>query len=77
MGVYAWSMPPASAVVVLGRMPRAVSMEWQRDREAGACVSVLLHLLVVGSAPLRLRAIGADENIGAPVCSSCDTNASR
>jgi len=34
MGVCAWSMPPASAVVVPGRMPRAVSMAWQRYREA-------------------------------------------
>ena len=40
-------------------------------------VSVLLHPLQVGSAPLRLRAIGAAENTGAPVYSSCDTNASR
>jgi len=40
-------------------------------------VSVLLHPLPVGSAPLRLRAIGAAECTGVPVCSSCDTNASR
>jgi len=40
-------------------------------------VRVLLHPLQIGSAPLRLRAIGAVENTGAPVCSSCDTNASR
>jgi hypothetical protein len=40
-------------------------------------ISVLLHPLRVGPAPLRLRAIGAGERTGAPVCSSCDTNASR
>ena len=40
-------------------------------------VSVLLHPLRVGPAPLRLREIGAAESIGAPVYDSCDTNASR
>jgi hypothetical protein len=40
-------------------------------------VSVLLHPLQVGSAPLRLREIGAAEPTGAPVCNSCDINASR
>ncbi len=40
-------------------------------------VSVLLHPLQVGPAPLRLRAIGAAENTGEPASSSCDTNASR
>jgi len=40
-------------------------------------ISVLLHPLRVGPAPLRLRAIGAAESSGAPVCSLCDTNASR
>ena len=40
-------------------------------------ISVLLHPLQVGPAPLRLRAIGAAESSGAPVCSLCDTNASR
>lgn len=40
-------------------------------------VSVLLHPLVVGPAPLRLRETGAGKNIGAPACSSCDTNALR
>jgi hypothetical protein len=40
-------------------------------------VSVLLHPLVVGSAPLRLRVTGAGEHTDAPVCSSCDTNVSR
>ncbi len=38
-------------------------------------VSVLLHPLRVGPAPLRLREIGAAENIGVPVSSSCGTNA--
>jgi hypothetical protein len=40
-------------------------------------VSVLLHPLRVGSAPLRLREIGAAERIGAPVSSLYDTNVSR
>jgi hypothetical protein len=40
-------------------------------------ISLLLHPLQVGPAPLRLRGIGAAESIGVPVCSSCDTNASR
>jgi Transposase DDE domain len=40
-------------------------------------VSILLHPLVVGPAPLRLRGIGAAESTDAPVCSSCGTNGSR
>jgi len=40
-------------------------------------VSVLLHPLQVGSAPLRLRAIGAGDHIGVPACSSCATSAWR
>ncbi len=40
-------------------------------------VSILLHPLQAGSAPLRLRGIGAGEHTGAPVGSSCDTNGSR
>src|SRR5216684_1470381 len=40
-------------------------------------ISVLLHPLRVGAAPLRLRGIGVAENTGVPACSSCDTNASR
>src|SRR6266699_2778480 len=40
-------------------------------------VSVLLHPLQVGRAPLRLREIGAGETIGVPACSSCDTSALR
>lgn len=40
-------------------------------------VSVLLHPLQVGPAPLRLREIGAAESTGVPVCSSCDTNVSK
>src|SRR6266568_3787137 len=40
-------------------------------------VSVLLHPLQVGPAPVRLREIGAGERTGAPACSSCDTTVSR
>src|SRR6266567_109868 len=40
-------------------------------------VSVLLHPLGVGPAPLRLRGIGAGESSGAPVDNSCDTTVSR
>jgi hypothetical protein len=40
-------------------------------------VSVLLHPLLVGDQPLRLRGTGAAENIGAPACNSCAINASR
>jgi hypothetical protein len=40
-------------------------------------VSVLLHPLGVGSAPVRLRVIGVVEPIGAPVCNSCATSVSR
>ncbi len=40
-------------------------------------VSVLLHPRQVGAAPLRLRAIGAGEHTDVPVCSSCDSNASK
>jgi hypothetical protein len=40
-------------------------------------VSVLLHPLQVGPAPLRLRAIGAAESTGMPVCSSYDTNVAK
>ena len=39
--------------------------------------SRLLHPLAVGPAPLRLREIGAAENIGVPVSNSCGTNASK
>jgi hypothetical protein len=52
MGACAWSMPPASAVAVPARMPRAMSMERQCHQEAGARVSVLLHPLRVGSQPI-------------------------
>jgi hypothetical protein len=37
-------------------------------------VSVLLHPLQVGSAPLRLRRIGVADSIVEPVCNSCVTN---
>jgi DDE family transposase len=40
-------------------------------------VSVLLHPLQVGSAPLRLRTTGAAESTGAPACNSCATSAWR
>ncbi len=40
-------------------------------------VSVLLHPLVIGSAPLRLRVTGAGDSIDAPVCSLCVINTSR
>jgi hypothetical protein len=40
-------------------------------------VSVLLHPLPVGAAPLRLRAIGAGGTSGVPACSSCATSAWR
>ena len=40
-------------------------------------VSVLLHPLQVGSAPLRLRGIGAEENTGVLASNSGDTNASK
>ncbi len=40
-------------------------------------ISVLLHPLPAGPAPLRLRGTGAAESTGAPVGNSCDTNASR
>jgi len=38
-------------------------------------ISVLLHPLPAGPAPLRLRGTGAAESTGAPVGNSCDTNA--
>jgi hypothetical protein len=37
-------------------------------------VSLLLHPLSVGAAPVRLRVIGVAERTGAPACSSCATN---
>jgi hypothetical protein len=40
-------------------------------------VSVLLHPLRVGSAPLRLREIGAAENTGGPVSILCAISASK
>lgn len=40
-------------------------------------VSILLHPLAVGPAPLRLRVIGVAESIDAPVCSLSDINTSR
>ncbi len=63
-------LPPLSVA-------RAVPMEWRGNSKAGARVSVLLHPLLVGDQPLRLRGTGAAENIGAPACNSCAINASR
>jgi hypothetical protein len=40
-------------------------------------VSVLLHPLVVGPEPLRLRETGVGENTDEPVGSSCEINTSR
>jgi hypothetical protein len=40
-------------------------------------VSVLLHSLQIGSAPLRLRVTGAGESIDVPACCWCVINASR
>jgi len=58
--------------------PLREQCQWQGNATAKPRqVSVLLHPLRVGPAPVRLREIGAAENTGAPVCSSCDTNASR
>jgi hypothetical protein len=37
-------------------------------------VSVLLHLLTVGSAPVRLREIGAEDGIVGPACTCFDSN---
>jgi hypothetical protein len=37
-------------------------------------VSLLLHPLSVGSAPLRLRGIGVEECIGVPACTYCAAN---
>ena len=52
-------------------------MARQRDGEASARVSVLLHPLTVGSAPLRLRATGAEDGIVGPACCFCEINISR
>jgi hypothetical protein len=37
-------------------------------------VSVILHPLTIGSAPLRLRAIGAEDSIVGPACTCFDSN---
>ena len=64
--------------VDLGYTTRLVAEVWNGNATTKPRqVSVLLHPLLVGSAPLRLRGIGAAENTDEPVCSSYDTNALR
>jgi hypothetical protein len=58
--------------------PLREQCQWQGSATAKPRqVSVLLHPLGVGPAPLRLREIGAAESTGVPVSSSCNTNASK
>jgi hypothetical protein len=58
--------------------PKRLQCQWHGEATTKPRrISLLLHPLRVGPAPLRLRAIGAGEHTGAPACSSCDTNASR
>ncbi len=58
--------------------PKRLQCQWHGEATTKPRrISLLLHPLRVGPAPLRLREIGAGEHTGAPVCSSCDTNASR
>ena len=56
---------------------RALPVEWQRHRKAGARFSLLLYPLPVGSAPLRLRVIGVGGFIFAPASACCTTNGWR
>jgi len=70
MEACAWSMREVTGGVVPGRIPRAVPMEWRGDGKAGARVSVLVHPMVVGSAPLRLRMTGVAGFSGVPA-SNC------
>ena len=59
------------------RSRRPCPLGEQRHQEARARVSVLLHPLAVGPTPLRLREIGAAENIDVPVSISCEINELR
>ena len=58
--------------------PKRLQCQWHGEATTKPRrISLLLHPLRVGPAPLRLREIGAGEHTGAPACSSCDTNVSR
>src|SRR5216684_7296025 len=58
--------------------PKRLQCQWNGEATTKPRrISVLLHPLRVGPAPLRLRGIGVGENIGAPVCNLCGTNTSR
>ncbi len=75
MGVCVWSMRPAFVGAARVRCASSVNGRAARQQSRAKSASCCIRLPLV-----RLRssgAIGAEENIGAPVCSSCDTNASK
>ena len=58
--------------------PKREQCQWQGNTtKKPRQVSVLLHPLAVGPAPLRLREIGVAEYTGVPVYDSCETNGLR
>jgi hypothetical protein len=61
-GVYGRQHPQLPSLSATG----TVSMARRRHQKAGARVSVLLHPLAVGPAPLRLRTIGVADTIAEP-----------
>ena len=55
--------------------PLREQCQWHgRETTKPRRVSLLLHPLSVGSAPLRLRGTGAAESRGVPVCTCCVAN---
>src|SRR6266700_1356916 len=75
MGVYAWSMPPASAVVV--PVPCASSVNGMAALPRSPARSAYSCIRSSSALPRYSGATGAGERSDAPVCNSCDTNTSR
>ena len=75
MGVYAWSMPPASAGVV--PVPCASSVNGMAALPRSPARSASCCIRSSSALPRYSGATGAGERTDAPVCNSCDTNTSR
>jgi len=75
MAVCAYSTAPGYLIVAAAQSVRSVSGTGKQPRSRVASVYCCI---LSGLVPRRCSGgIGAGESIGAPVCSSCDTNASR
>jgi len=75
MAVCACSTVPGSSIVAAALCANSVSGMGKQPRSR---VGLVYCCILSGLVPRRYSGgIGAAESIGAPVCSSCDTNASR